>query len=184
MILHLHDDNERKFDEIFYTYKDKLYGYILGLTHDAQEAEDTVQNVFMRLWQNRERLGEVENVNAYLFRMAQNDIIDASRKFVRHQQLLSEWFSDDVAAENPLRDLLSSEVENSLREAVEQLTDQQRRVFTMRREQGMSHVDIARQLGISVETAESTMKRALKSVRSYLVAHYPELLMMVAIFVM
>lgn len=179
MILHLHDDNERKFDEIFHTYKDKLYGYLLGLTHNEQQAEDALQNVFMRLWQNREQLNDVDNVNAYLFRMAQNDIIDASRKFVRRQRFLSEAFTDDVSANNPLKDILSAEVENKFKEAVDQLTEQQRRVFLMRREQGMSHADIARQLGISTETSESTMKRALKSMRTYLTVHYPELWLLI-----
>lgn len=178
----LYSKDERIFNEIFQTYKDKLYGYLLGLTHNEQEAEDAVQNVFMHLWQNRERLDDVDNVNAYLFRMAQNDIIDASRKFGRRQKLLSEAFTDDVSANNPLKDILSAEMENKFKEAVDQLTDQQRRVFLMRREQGMSHADIARQLGISTETSESTMKRALKSIRTYLTVHYPELLLLIAIF--
>src|SRR5574344_2063137 len=102
MTFRLHDSTEQKFNEIFYAYKDKLYGYKLGLTHSQQEAEDAVQNVFMRIWQNRERLNEIDNVNAYLFRTAQNDIIDASRKFVRHQKFLSEMLSDDISTDNQL----------------------------------------------------------------------------------
>lgn len=183
MIFRLHDNTEQKFNEIFYTYKDKLYGYIFGLTHSEQEAEDAVQDVFMRLWQNREKLNEIENMNAYLFRTAQNDIIDASRKFIRRQKYLSEMFSDDMSTDNPLKIILKEEIDNKIKEAIDQLTDRQRQVFVMRKKMGMNHADIARQLNISVETTESTMKRALKSVRVYLMIHYPELMMLVATFI-
>ena len=183
MTFRLHDNTEQKFNEIFYAYKDKLYGYILGLTHSEQEAEDAVQNVFMRLWQNRERLNEIDNVNAYLFRTAQNDIIDASRKFVHRQKYLSEMLSDDMSTDNPLKIILKEEIENKLKEAIDQLTNRQRQIFMMRKKMGMNHADIAKQLNISVETAESTMKRALKSVRTYLMTHYPELMMLVAAFI-
>ena len=74
--------------------------------------------------------------------------------------------------------------ENKLKEAIDQLTNRQRQVFMMRKKLGMNHADIAKQLNISVETAESTMKRALKSIRTYLMTHYPELMILVVAFIL
>lgn len=83
--MHLHDDAEQAFNDMFYAYKDKLYGCLLGLTHSEVEAEDVVQNV-----------------NAYLFCMAQNDIIDASRRFVCRKRCLDSM----LAGDNPLKSIL------------------------------------------------------------------------------
>lgn len=171
------DADERVFTSLFYAYKDKLYSYILRLTHSEQEAEDVVQEVFLKLWNNRNTLSEIDNMNAYLFRTAKNHIIDESRRFIRDVLMASQELSDEDGVEltTPIDKMLSEEMSKKLEIAISQLPDRQKDVFLMHNELGLSYEEIAKKLNISIFTVHNHMKRALKGLRAYLSKNYPEI---------
>jgi RNA polymerase sigma-70 factor (ECF subfamily) len=131
----------------------------------------------MKIWQNRSRLADVDNLNAYLYGIARHQIIDAVRQFARNiaaiDSLLDEQKEHTVST--PIEDVLSKEMNDALDEAIAQLSPQQRRAFEMRKLQGKSQMEIGEALHVSTATATGYTKDAVKSVRSYLLSHYPEL---------
>lgn len=178
LLFRLREGDEAAFSTLFFSYKDKLYDFILGMTRSRSEAEDGVQDVFLKIWQNRTQLNSVENLNAYLYSIARNQIIDAMRRFVRNTdalvQLLDEQ-KENTTVDTPVEQMLSKEMNDALDEAIGQLSPQQRRAFTMRKLQGRPQPEIADTLHVSVATATGYTKDAVKNVRTYLTAHYPEL---------
>jgi RNA polymerase sigma-70 factor (ECF subfamily) len=124
LLARLRQGDEEAFSALFYTYKDKLYDFILGLTRSEHEAEDGVQDVFMKIWQNRSRLADVDNLNAYLYGIARHQIIDAVRQFARNiaaiDSLLDEQKEHTVST--PIEDVLSKEMNDALDEAIAQLS--------------------------------------------------------------
>lgn len=182
LLFRLRKGDEDAFSTLFFSYKDKLYDFILGMTRSRSEAEDGVQDVFLKIWQNRTQLNSVENLNAYLYSIARNQIIDAMRRFVRNTdalvQLLDEQ-KENTTVDTPVEQMLSKEMNDALDEAIGQLSPQQRRAFTMRKLQGRPQPEIADTLHVSVATATGYTKDAVKNVRAYLTAHYPELFILV-----
>src|SRR5690606_20977917 len=78
------------FGKLFHAWRDKLYFFLLRITDSPETAEDVVQETFAKLWANRERLDAVQNFGAYIYRMAENKIIDRMRRMARETSILAE----------------------------------------------------------------------------------------------
>ena len=72
--------DEHAFARLFHAYRDKLYGFIVKITGSRELAEDVVQDVFLKIWTHRSNLHEVENFNAYLFRMSHNQVMNGLKR--------------------------------------------------------------------------------------------------------
>jgi RNA polymerase sigma-70 factor (family 1) len=177
-LLHrIQQGDESAFASLFYAYKDKLYGFILGITHSEARAEDILQDVFLKIWQHKTSISEITNFNAYLYRLAQNQAIDELRKFSKETCSLSAIFSleEDLATPDPVEILINKEIKSKIEEAVNQLPPQQKKIFTLHKEQGFQHEEIAQQLNLSVSTIQNHMRLALGNLRTYLSHSYPGL---------
>jgi RNA polymerase sigma-70 factor (family 1) len=178
LLSRLQKGDEKAFAELFYMFYDKLFGFVLGITHSKTTAEDITQEVFLKIWQNRTEMMDVENINALLFRIAQNRTIDHLRKSAREVLATSlhvELESQDDSPE-PLDLLIHDELRNRLSEAVKQLPPQQQKIYTLYKEQGIQQDEIARQLNLSRSTIQSHMKLAMGNIHKYMSLYYSELL--------
>ena len=92
LLIRLQQGDEDAFAELFYAFYDKLFGFLLGITHSKTKAEDITQEVFIKIWQNRSTITDVENINALLFKIAQNQAIDQLRKLSREALAHSAHF--------------------------------------------------------------------------------------------
>ncbi len=178
LLMRLQEGDEKAFAELFRTLYDKLFGYTLGITHSKLTAEDITQEVFLKIWQNRSEMGDVENINALLFRMAQNRTIDYLRKSAREVLVTSAHL--ELESQNnihePLDLLIHDELKIRISEAVRQLPPQQQKIYTLYKEQGIKQDEIARQLNLSRSTIQSHMKLAMGNIHKYLSLYYSELL--------
>jgi RNA polymerase sigma-70 factor (ECF subfamily) len=166
-----HDENA--FAHLFHAYRNKLYSFILHLSGSSALAEDILQEVFLKIWRDRTRLTGIDNFNAYLFRMAQNQAINVLRRQSREAQILAEI--KRISAEGVHGDdiLSAKEVQTLLHKALNNLPPQQRRVYELGRDQGLKYESIAAEMNISVSTVRNHMVQALKSIREYLQNAYP-----------
>ena len=162
------EGSEAAFTELFHRYKYRLFGFMYKLTESAEMAEDVVQEVFALIWKHRSKLGEIENLDAYIFRMAQNRAINAFRKMARETLVLSELkqaLPSPVSAEQALE---ARDLEKTIRTLVDRLPAQQKLVYTLSREQGLKHQEIADQLNIAPGTVKNHMIQALRTLRRHL----------------
>jgi RNA polymerase sigma-70 factor (ECF subfamily) len=170
------DGDEQAFTSLFNAYKDKLYSFVYDITGSETKAEDTVQEVFLKIWQQREGLNKVHQFNAYIFRMCRNYAIDQLRKLSReillHSSLLQPEHTADRSADDAL---LQKEAREKLQEAIDQLPTQQKRVFILHRENGLRQQEIAHELNLSLSTVQNHLFRAVGNIRQYLNTTYPDI---------
>lgn len=158
--------DESAFRLLFDEHWQNIYGVAFMLTKSSPIAEDMVQEIFMKLWIKREQLPEVENFRNYLFIVARNYIFSELKKkstdilFTDH---LFEYFHD--TKETPERKLLLKEAEQIMAEVIELLPQQQKVVYRMSREEGMSRNEMAERLGIAPNTVRNHLAKALEMIR-------------------
>jgi RNA polymerase sigma-70 factor (ECF subfamily) len=185
LLARIKQGDEAAFTTLFYFYKDKLYSFIYGLTKSELKTQDILQDIFLKIWQNRESFSQVENLNAYIYTMARNVAFDSFRKLSNTVSALDELIaaadSEDLD-ESPDNRLIRKELLERVSGAIDQLPAQQRKVLEMSKKQGMKYSEIADELNISVWTVKNTLKQALVNLRKILFTTYPELYIVWLIF--
>ncbi len=144
-------------------FRSALLGYFRRRVKDAIEAEDLVQEVFLRLLR-RGNVAAIADARAYLFETASTVLIDRSRRgSVRHSAAHESFDPDrhDGADFPSERVYLGREALGRVSAALLELPERTRIIFVLRRLEGMKYSDIARQLGISVSAVEKHMVRAV-----------------------
>jgi RNA polymerase sigma-70 factor (ECF subfamily) len=162
--------NEASFECLFARYHERLFQYISLFIKAPQIAEEVVMDVFMKIWLARDLIGQVENFNSFLFRMAHNKAIDFLRmvaKMPDFKELM--WDTMQIPATDDADALvLRAEFEAKVRQAMSRLSEQRRKVFEMSRDQELSHEQIATRLGLSKNTVNSHIVEAKRFIREYL----------------
>jgi len=173
ILLAVSQGNELAFRQLFHSYHGKLYSYILKITASKETAEDTVNDVFLKLWVNKEKLVEIEHLNAYLYRMAHNHAYNGLRRLAK-QILITTELEKTSGHEysGPDDTLVQKEVRELIHEAVGKLTPQQKEVYKMSREEGLKQEDIARRLNISIFTVKKHLTDALNYLRKEITDSY------------
>ncbi|MFT4018817.1 MAG: RNA polymerase sigma-70 factor [Agriterribacter sp.] len=173
LLLEIASGSEPAFRELFQAYRRKLFSYIFKTTGSSEIAEDTIQEVFLKLWSIRETLPAIGNINAYLHRMAHNYAYHGFRRLAKETLLLdhlSKQENGDTC--NPVQELLSKEVTAYIQRLVDQLTPQQRKVFLLSREDGLKQEEIASRLNVSISTVKKHMVDALAFLREEIRQNY------------
>jgi RNA polymerase sigma-70 factor (ECF subfamily) len=162
--------DEAAFEQVFKTHYKNLHAYAFTMLKDEDEAEETVQQVFFKLWERSEQLNFSGSVAAYLYRAVHNE----SLNFLKHQKVkdshrLHVAYSMKNKAEQPQSKMAKKELEEKFKEALNELPEQCRTVFQLSRFEDMKYKEIADKLDISVKTVENHMGKALKLLRTKLV---------------
>jgi RNA polymerase sigma-70 factor (ECF subfamily) len=158
------------FTELFRNYFEQVKWNALKILKSEFWAEEIVQEVFMQVWANREKLPEIESPAAYLFKITANRCIDRIRRQdleIKMQYLVSRALHKETNAfQENLYDL--DLTEKLIREAIRQLPEQGRRVFELHRNEGLSYQEISNRLNITSNTVRNHMVKDLHFIRSYL----------------
>ncbi|NLR78414.1 RNA polymerase sigma factor [Chitinophaga eiseniae] len=165
--------DEQAFQVLFSTYRERLYHYILGIVKSAQVAEELVMDVFLKIWIGRDVVPQIENMDAFLFRVACNKSIDFLRKASTSRVLTDiTWDNIQIAeSSDPESRLIHQEYDQKLREAIDLLPPKRREVYRLSREEGLSHAEIAEKLGIAPSTIANQIVDAQRFIKSYLFSH-------------
>jgi len=167
-LLHLIAEGSRpSFTVIYDRYWKKIYATALHYLKSSEWAQDLVQDIFLKIWIKRASLAEVDDFEAFLFIVARNELVSAIRKKVEAAPL-SEQNAAMAATEPPDNVLCLKQTEQLIADAIAQLPSQQKLVFILTRQKGLSHEAIARQLGLNTRTVNNHATRALFSIRQYL----------------
>lgn len=162
-------ESPQKFEAFFLDYYPRIKGFINGLLQNAEEAEDISQDIFALLWQNRGNLKLIDNLDAYLFRIARNAVFRHIERSLLFQNYQSWQTSDDHPEYCETEaELDAKELELIIAIAVERMPAQRKKIYRMSREQGLSNEKIARELNISKRTVENHLTQALADIRKIL----------------
>lgn len=165
------EGDQSAFSELFLAYKDKLFSFIFGLCESRQQADDIVQDVFLKIWVMRADLPGIRDFEPYLLRMSHNYCINILRRKAVELAKLSSI--SQPAPSTVAEEIQYKETEALLRQAIEALPAQQKQVFKLSREQGLNQKEISEQLHIAVPTVKSHMTQALRALRAHCKNLYP-----------
>jgi RNA polymerase sigma factor (sigma-70 family) len=166
LLIRVSKDDQTAFTLLFDHYQSKIYSVALNLTRSQELAEDLVQNIFMACWLRRTKLPDVHRFDSYLFIMARNAAITSLKKIAGHESRLREFPEDIVEVPGSFVNSDVPDYSGILYRAVEQLPEQQKKVFILIKEQGLSREAAARTLGISPNTVKIHLGRAVRTVKA------------------
>ncbi|MFV0325668.1 MAG: RNA polymerase sigma factor [Bacteroides xylanisolvens] len=167
-IRELRNGSYQAFTQIYEAYADRLYGFVLKQLKNRSLAQDIVQDTFLRLWDNHERLDSMGNLQAFIFTIAKHQVIDYFRKQVNELQFeefigYCETQATDVSPEDIL---LYDEFLQQLKKSKGLLSQREREIYELSREKHIPIKQIAEQLNLSEQTVKNYLTSALKSLRS------------------
>jgi len=160
--------DESAFRMVFDHYRPIIYTLSLRYTRNEWIAEEIVQDVFMKVWVNRNALPGIQNFGGWIFTIAEGLTINAVKKLVRDKEKAQLYFSDPLSVDITFD---SAEQENHyatiLKEAVQQLPARQQETYLLIKEQGLKREEAAKVLNVSPETVKSNLKQAMRVIRAY-----------------
>lgn len=163
------DGDEEAFASLFHAYRDKLFSFIYRLSQSRETAEDVVQDVFLKIWQQRGRLNVIDNFNAFLYRMSYNHTINLLKRSSKETLVLMEASQRQrTAPALPDEQLIYDAIQQYIADVVSHLPPQQKAVYTLSREEHLKQDEIARRLDISLSTVQNHMTQALRTIREKL----------------
>lgn len=168
------------FQKIYDAFCKPLYRFALSYMNDSFEAEEIVQDVFLRLWEKRDEVDEQKSLKSFLYRITVNKIFNVlkhrivKRKYDQH--LLN---IDQVTDETPESSIQFQELNKKLEHLLTKLPDQQRSIFILSRWQGLSNAEIAQNLNLSARTVENQIYRAAKFIKLHLSNDYPIVILLI-----
>lgn len=162
------------FDDLFRLYHTSLVGYAYSYLHNREDAEDIVQEVFIRIWSKAEEIRANGNLNSLLFIITRNLCISTLRSkihkdaqhFQKQNPVDLQLKIDLVALEHSILETIEfEELQEQIDHILDTLPEDHRRFFLMNRNEGIQYADIARDAGISVKTVEKKMSTTLRILR-------------------
>ncbi len=170
--------DELAFRTCFDRWYTTLYGASLSYLKVHEAAEDVVHQVFVRLWEKRAALVEIDKPRDYLFIMCRNECLDNLRKLSTnpgYKALMSEIFDHVAEAAGPEQQLISKQLRELLQQAVNTLPPQQREVWRLVREKGYSYKMTAELTGLTPYTVKAYLARATQKVAAFIRKQHPDL---------
>lgn len=167
------EGNEQAFAQLFKMHYNQLGDFIFRITESKQITQEIVQDVFLKIWINRSSLATIESFKAYLMVVARNHAYNCLKQIAREKSRQKQW-ADTVLLQAVTKELETVPGHDAadrgklLEEAVALLPPQQKNVYLLSRQEGISHEGIAKRLNISHGTVKKHMVLALRFLKNHL----------------
>ncbi len=156
------------FNKLFLRYYDRLCQFVGYYIRDTDVAENIVQELFFRIWINRTTWNFTPNIVSYLYKAARNYSLNHLKNNKIKDKFLDDYSESFNLSETPEKEFIDREFNNKVHEAINELPEQCRIIFKMKKFDGLKYAEIADIKNISIKTVETQMGRALKHLRKKL----------------
>ena len=158
------------FDAIYERYCKRLYGFVLRYIKQKEDAQGIVQEVFIKIWETRNKIDVYSSFDSFIFTIAYNTTISLLRKRVSEQEYLKKLKSSQqiFSGDQIIDEIHFKEISGRINVLLGQLTPRQKEIFLLSREQGLTHTEIAKKLGISANTVKNHLVTALAFIKSHI----------------
>ncbi|MBC9909154.1 RNA polymerase sigma factor [Chitinophaga varians] len=169
--------DEQAFGVFFSYYYPQLFSLVHRFTLHDEDVREALQETFLQVWLQRDELTEIREMRGWLLRIATRQCRAILRKNLLMLRSEHKAYEDVFTAEQstvPAEPTTVAEIMRLVRDAVQQMPDQRRRIYQLSREEGLKPSEIAARLSLSVSTVKNTLVTALKQIRQHLAnAGYP-----------
>jgi RNA polymerase sigma-70 factor (ECF subfamily) len=163
------EGDRNAFNRLYAVHIDNVYKYIYLFSKSKEETEEILQEVFVNIWEHREKLEAVTSFKHYVFRAAKNRMINHIRHNRIKDRVLSEIREQAMTTQaSPDDEMTYKEYHRLIAEAIERLPPKRRDIFKMHIEEGITYTEIAEQLKISISVVKKQYYKASHFVRQYL----------------
>ena len=167
IINRLKNEDKSAVDDLFTYYYPRLYHFSKSILKLENDIDDILQEVFVKVWLNRQKIGNPETFNAYIFTITKNEVLNLIRSNLRDHTFKDQLFQYAVAEEyQNSMPLEYEEVKAGIDKIVAALPEKRQQVFILSRTEGLSNKEIAQQLNISEKTVEDHITHAIKQIKS------------------
>jgi RNA polymerase sigma-70 factor (family 1) len=165
------EGDEWAFLMLFERYAPLIRPFARHITHSEGDAEDIIQETFIRVWLHRDKLTEIHNIKSWLFTVAAHECMRYMRQKLTYEKKTRELVNHSLqpGEASPLDFVQLNEINRIVREAVNAMPPQRKLIYQMSRDQGLKPAAIATQLVLSVGTVKNVLSLALKEIREHLI---------------
>jgi RNA polymerase sigma-70 factor, ECF subfamily len=156
--------SRKAFEVLYMTYAPRVEYFLRGLLKNDLEAEDITQDIFYKIWSNRETIAQIDSFKSYLFRMAKNAVYNHYSHL-----LVKENYIEIEKNKQNYEDLIEEKIHAEDLELLIVMSIE--KIFKMSRFEHLSNDEIAQQLNISKRTVESHISQAMSDLRKLLVLY-------------
>ena len=168
----LKQGNEQAFEKIYKSYSSRLFGNVFKMVKSETITQEILQDVFIKIWNNRASIDLDKSFRSYLFRIAENKVYDFFRKATRDKKIRAQLFAAATEGYEHIEEMIYKK-ENALhlQKAIDSLSPQRQQVFRLIKLDNKSYDEVSRLLGISVSTISDHIVKANKAIREFIFAH-------------
>ena len=168
-MLRVRSGDQVAFELVFFRYKGKLFDFIQRSLPGDQDSESIVQDIFTRLWINREHLDPAKSLNSLLYTMARNEIFAHLRKMLvrrRYIEELNHSVNEPIHTSEQQFDY--EELKRTISQLIKEMPEKRRKIFELSRDEGLTYKEIASKLNISENTVDTQIRKALSFLKENL----------------
>ncbi len=163
-------NTKEEFESIFRDYYNELCSFAFKYLKDPQDAEEIVQEMFVKLWEKKDNISISSSIRSYLYNSVKNNCLNKIKhiqireKYKEHNEELIKNTDNSIDQQ-----LEATELDEKITISIEMLPKARKKIFIMCRYDGLKYREIAKKLDISIKTVENQMGKALKFLRSELI---------------
>lgn len=168
LLVSISQGNSKAFRSFYDLYSNKVYQFSKYFVKAEEICEEIVSDVFINVWNTREKLPEIANIEAYLYIITRNKAYNYIDKQDRAPEFTSEIPEIHVETDNPEDILLTKELEKEINASIQDLPERCRVIFLMSRHENLKYHEIAEILSLSEKTVHAQIVTALKKLNTAL----------------
>jgi RNA polymerase sigma-70 factor (ECF subfamily) len=168
LLRQLNNGGEHAFDQLYKLFSPRVFSFALSLLKDRAEAEEIVQEVFLKVWDKRCELSPLGSFESFLFTMSKNTILNIIRKTGYHRIFLEYKRYNPEPPPALDQELSCNELENLYKKAIDKLSPRKREIFVLNQTHALSYPEIAQKLGISTKTVRNQMDAASTEIKHFI----------------
>jgi RNA polymerase sigma-70 factor (ECF subfamily) len=172
LILQLKLGDSGAYLQLYDKYHSSLYSFIIRFVKIPQLAEDVLQEVFLKIWEIRERINPELSFNAYIYKISRNEVFKLLKKISKDEELRTDIAYKLInSVDSADLKFQWQQYEIALNKAIYSLSPQRQKVFILCRQENKSYEEVAAELNISKNTVKEHMVLAVKSIKEYMWNH-------------
>ncbi|HMI62843.1 MAG TPA: RNA polymerase sigma-70 factor [Puia sp.] len=157
------------FRQLYDRHAPSLHQLAFRVTRSDQQSKDIIQEVFLKLWGHRAEIAVIDNMEAWLYRVTENKLMDFLRKTAADERLRQALWNRAKTSVDETEELLEAkECSSNIHKAISLLPPQRQLIYQLNREKGLNYKEIAEALSISRHTVKNQISMALRSIQRFL----------------
>jgi RNA polymerase sigma-70 factor (family 1) len=167
---HIKAGNKNAFEQLYRDHSGGIYCNLRKLTRNDELAKELLQDVFIKVWEKKAVLNPNKPFHFYLFRIAKNSVTDFYRKVKRDKHMLQnlQLFASEITHQ-PIESAIAGAKEELLLRAMETLSPQRRKIFTLCKLEGKSYEEVSNLLGVTTSTIGDHIVKGTKYIKKQII---------------